>query len=82
VPALADSRAAAALSIAAAGGAPWSQVVPGGTLQRSWPLAGGTVTVPDLPAGAWQLQVTAVDGRAWAGEVATDGVSPAAVALD
>jgi hypothetical protein len=82
VPALADSRAAAALSIAAAGGAPWSQVVPGGTLQSSWPLAGGTVTVPDLPAGAWQLQVTAVDGRAWAGEVATDGVSPAAVALD
>lgn len=82
VPALADSRVAAALSIAAAGGAPWFQVVPGGTLQRSWPLAGGTVTVPDLPAGAWQLQVTATDGRVWSGEVATDGATAAAVTLD
>jgi hypothetical protein len=82
VPALGDFRVAAGLSIAASGGTQWSQVVPGGNLQRTWPLAGGTVTVPDLPAGAWQLQVTAADGRVWSGAVATDGVTPATLALD
>ncbi|MFP5288964.1 MAG: collagen binding domain-containing protein, partial [Thermoanaerobaculia bacterium] len=79
VPALSESRAAAALILAAADGVPYFGVNPGGYLQQSWPLAGGTVTVPDLPAGAWRLQVTAADGQVWTGSVSTNGEPAAAV---
>jgi hypothetical protein len=82
VPELADSRLAASLSIAAADGSAWFDVVPGGSFQHAWPLAGGTVTVPDLPAGAWRLEVTAADGRTWSGATVTDGMTATAIHLD
>lgn len=52
VPALSESRAAAALTLVAADGASYFGVNPGGFLQHAWPLTGGAATVPDLPAGA------------------------------
>lgn len=79
VPELSESRAAAALTLAAADGAPYFGVNPGGYFQQSWPLAGGVATVPDIPAGAWKLKVTAADGRAWTGAVSTNGEPAAAV---
>lgn len=82
VPELTDWRQPASLSILAADGSAWFDVAPGGSLQAAWPLAGGTVTVPDLPAGAWRLVVTAADGRAWSAVATTDGASPAEVRLD
>ncbi|HWN41383.1 MAG TPA: hypothetical protein VNW71_04145, partial [Thermoanaerobaculia bacterium] len=80
VPALVESRAAAALTLAAADGAPYFGVNPGGAIQQAWPLAGGTATVPDVPAGSWRLQVTAADGRIWSASLSTNGeVATAAV---
>ena len=79
VPALGESRAAAALTLAAADGAPYFGVNPGGAIQQSWPLAGGVATVPDVPAGSWRLQVTAADGRVWSSSLNTNGEAASAV---
>jgi hypothetical protein len=82
VPALAESHAAAALTLAAADGTPYSAINPGGSIQQTWPLAGGAVTVPDVPAGAWRLQVTAADGRVWSGSLSTNGADAAAAVIE
>lgn len=73
VPELRESRVAASLTLAAVDGSPYFGVNPGGALQHAWPLAGGGATVPDLPAGAWRLKVTAADGRVWAASAITTG---------
>jgi hypothetical protein len=82
VPALSESHAAAALTLAAADGTPYSGINPGGSFQQSWPLAGGTATVPDVPAGAWRLKVTAADGRVWSGSLSTNGAEAAAAVME
>ncbi|MFL6197864.1 MAG: carboxypeptidase regulatory-like domain-containing protein [Thermoanaerobaculia bacterium] len=82
VPALSDSHAAAALTLAAADGTPYSAINPGGSFQQTWPLAGGVVTVPDLPAGSWRLQVTATDGRVWSESLSTNGEAAAAAVIE
>jgi hypothetical protein len=82
VPALSDSHAAAALTLAAADGTPYSGINPGGSIQQAWPLAGGAVTVPDVPAGAWRLQVTAADGRVWSGALSTDGEAASSAVIE
>ncbi|HEX5717439.1 MAG TPA: carboxypeptidase-like regulatory domain-containing protein, partial [Thermoanaerobaculia bacterium] len=82
VPALIESRAAAALTLTAVDGAPYLGVNPGGFIQRSWPLAGGAVTVADVPAGAWRLQVTAADGRVWSGSVSTNGEAATSAVIE
>jgi hypothetical protein len=73
VPELHESRVAASVTLAAVDGSPYFGVNPGGALQHAWPLAGGAATVPDLPAGAWRLKVTAADGRVWAASAITTG---------
>jgi sarcosine oxidase gamma subunit len=82
VPALVESRAAATLTLAAADGAPYFGINPGGFIQQSWPLAGGVATVADVPAGAWRLQVTAADGRVWSGSVSTNGEAAASAVIE
>jgi hypothetical protein len=82
VPALSESHAAAALTLAAADGAPYFGVNPGGALQQAWPLAGGTATVPDVPAGSWRLKVTAADGRVWSGSLSTNGEEATAAVIE
>jgi hypothetical protein len=82
VPSLGESRVAAALTLAAADGVPYSGVNPGGAIQQAWPLAGGMVTVPDIPAGAWRLQVTAADGRVWSGSVSTTGEAATSAVIE
>lgn len=73
VPELRESRGSASLTLAAVDGSSYFGVNPGGILQHAWPLAGGVATVPDLPAGAWQLKVTAADGRVWTASAITTG---------
>lgn len=73
VPELRESRGSASLTLAAVDGSPYFGVSPGGVFQHAWPLAGGAATVPDLPAGVWQLKVTAADGRVWAASATTTG---------
>jgi hypothetical protein len=82
VPALLDSRAAAALTLETADGTPWVGVEPSGALRQSWSFEGATATVPDLPAGAWTLQVSAADGRAWTAAAVTTGGAAAHVEIE
>lgn len=73
VPALLESHTAASLTLAGADGSPYFAINPGGAFQNAWPLAGGVVTVTDIPAGVWQVKVTAADGRVWAASATTTG---------
>ncbi len=73
VPPLLESRVAAALALVAADGTPYLGINPGGYFQQSWPLVGGAATITDVPAGVWRLEVTAADGRVWAGSAITTG---------
>jgi hypothetical protein len=82
VPSLLDSRTAAHLSLTGADGTTYVGVGPGGVFEQSWPLAGGAVTVADLPAGAWHVAVTAADGRTWTGAVATTGDAPVTAVIE
>jgi len=82
VPALLESNAAAVLTVTAADGTRHLGVDPGGTLRQSWPLTGGKATVPDLPAGSWLLEVTAVDGRLWTASAVTAGDAAAIVEIE
>lgn len=54
----------------------------GGRLEESWTMIGGKVLVDGVPAGAWVVQVSTADGRAWTGAVSTDGIDDAALTLD
>lgn len=81
VPALLDSRTLATLTIVSAEGNPFVSVAPGGALESSWPVSGGTATVADVPAGTWRLEVAAGEGRVWSRTVVTAG-EPATVSLE
>lgn len=55
---------------------------PGGALQTTWPVVGGSAVVEGVPAGTWSVHVQAPDGGTWTGTVTTDGRGNASLALD
>jgi protocatechuate 3,4-dioxygenase beta subunit len=55
---------------------------PGGALQATWPMVGGSAVVEGVPAGSWSIHVQSPDGSTRTGTVTTDGISDAAVVLD
>lgn len=81
VPALMESGGAATLTVLGADGQAFFQVQPGGEIRSRFPVVGGVVTVPDVPAGAWRLQVVGADGTVREGQATTDGRTPVAVSL-
>jgi protocatechuate 3,4-dioxygenase beta subunit len=65
VPELAGGGAAAFVALTDPEGRRLTPVTPFGTLQEHWPLVGGRVEIPNLPAGGCTVTVTAGEGRSW-----------------
>ena len=56
--------------------------VPGQQTAGLWPLHRGTLLLSPLPAGVWNVEVTAEDGRVWTGGVETRAGQPAELVLE
>ena len=81
VPALAESRQPATLTIAGADGRPF-QSLEFGSILSEWPSVDGRFAVRKVPAGTWRLKVTAGDGRVFQGTAATGTGGRVEVALE
>ncbi len=80
VPALRDVQMPATLTLTGAGGRPFRALGRMGEPATSWDLTRGIQTLHRVPPGAWQVQVTAADGRTWRATVTTvPGVEAEAV---
>ncbi|RMF74465.1 MAG: hypothetical protein D6738_06355 [Acidobacteria bacterium] len=81
VPELADSSASAEMTLRDASGRPWYRLTWSGSARPGWRVAGGRARAETLPAGSWQVEVTAADGRRWSGSAVTTPAAPARVVL-
>jgi hypothetical protein len=82
IPTLATSDAIGSVALFGAEGRVFQNLGVGGSLEQSWPLVAGRVTVEGVPAGSWVVSATAPDGRTWSQAVATNGRTDLQVDLE
>lgn len=81
VPELASENQLATLKLLRQGEESFWTLGLGGSVEQTWILKGGKVTVEGVPAGLWSVVIEAADGRVWLGSVATPGSGQATLSL-
>jgi protocatechuate 3,4-dioxygenase beta subunit len=82
VPALAESSLIGVARLTDSAGTVFATFAPVGQIKTQEPVVGGRATVANVPAGVWNVQVEAPDGRRWNAVTATDGHHEALVRLE